>query len=466
MFFSRRRVLAAAAALAVAPRLSFAQETMDGFLEIRAGVRSLRFLEDNGGNTPGWLFGPGPEPLVIRASQGAELKLRFINDLDREIWLHFFGVRGPSELMTLNVPPGADQAVDCVFTPPDAGTFWIGTVADQSRTRDMGLYAMLVVAEREPPADIAELTVVIDDWKLTESGAVHEGFGDIEAMVGEGRLGNWFTVNNRFRPSLTLDPKRFTRLRILNAANVRSMGLLFKGYDPLVIARDGQPVRPAPLEGQGLTLAPGQRADVLVSPEEGQIRVALDLFGDAAELFYLAPAAKAEAPPQIAENFALPPNPRPEPAAPAEARNVTLTIEGGLKGGLKSALFQGQERDLRTLLENGKGWAFNGVAGPAAEPLFSAAKGETLILTVENRTSFAQPIHVHGHVWRAGDDPELPWSDTAVVPPGQTAWLTMVADNPGVWAIQSLAAERADGGLMGAFRVEEGEGDAGEAPAP
>lgn len=454
MSFSRRRFLAAAAALAAVPRLSFADETMDGFLEIRAGLRTLHLLEDNAGATPAWMLGPGPEPLTVRAKQGEELKLRLINDLDHEIWLHFFGVRGPSDMMTLNVPPGADQAVDCVFTPPDAGTFWIGPVADQSRARDMGLYAMLVVAEKSPAADLAEQVIVVDDWKLTDAGAVEEGFGDIEAMVGEGRLGNWFTVNNRFRPAVAIDASRFTRLRILNAANVRTMTLLFKGYDPLVIARDGQPVKPVPLEGKGLSLAPGQRADLLVSPEEGEIRVALDLFEDVAELFYLSPAGKTEAPLQIAENFALPPNPLSVPAAPAEARSVTIGIEGGLKGGLKSAKFQGEERDLRTLLENGKGWAFNGVAGPAAEPLFTAKQGETLILTVDNRTAFAQPIHIHGHVWRAGDDPDLPWSDTAVIPPGQSQWLTVVADNPGVWALQSLAAERADGGLMAAFRVE------------
>ena len=142
----------------------------------------------------------GPEPAVIRARQGRELKLRFINDLPQEIWLHFFGVRGPSELMTLNVPPGADNAVDCVFTPPDAGTFWIGPMADASQARDMGLYAVLVVEEAVPPGDLAELVLVLDDWKLGDDGAIEGDFGDTEAMVGEGRLGNWFTINSHYPP--------------------------------------------------------------------------------------------------------------------------------------------------------------------------------------------------------------------------------------------------------------------------
>jgi FtsP/CotA-like multicopper oxidase with cupredoxin domain len=160
---------------------------------------------------------------VIRARQGEELKLRFINDLDREIWLHFFGVRGPSDLMTIVVLPGPDEAVDCVFTPPDAGTFWIAPMSDQSRMRDMGISAVLAVAEREPLTGIDDAVLVLDDWKLGEGGAVAGNFGDVEAMVGEGRLGNWFTINNRFRPRLAIKRDGYTRLRLLNAANVRTM---------------------------------------------------------------------------------------------------------------------------------------------------------------------------------------------------------------------------------------------------
>ncbi|MCX7348300.1 MAG: multicopper oxidase domain-containing protein [Alphaproteobacteria bacterium] len=134
------------------------------------------------GKTPAWVRGPGPGPAVIRARQGQELKLRFINDLDREVWLHFFGVRGPNELMTINVPAGADHAVDCVFTPPDAGTFWIAPMSDQSRLRDMGLTAVLVVEEAVPIPGITDLVMVLDDWKLADDGTVEGSFGDIEAM--------------------------------------------------------------------------------------------------------------------------------------------------------------------------------------------------------------------------------------------------------------------------------------------
>lgn len=457
MTITRRHFMGGALALAGLAGPARAQLlTADGFIEVHAGKTTLGLLEDGAGQTEAWLLGAGPGPAVIRARQGEVLKLRFINDLDREIWLHFFGVRGPSALMTINVPPGADHAVDCVFTPPDAGTYWIAPMADQSRLRDMGLTAVLVVEEAKPIPGLTDLVMVLDDWKLADDGSVEGGFGDVEAMVGEGRLGNWFTINNRFRPTLDLAKDGYTRLRILNAANVRTMYLLFKGQDPLLIARDGQPLPPETLHDKSIALAPGERADLLVSAAQGDIGLALDLFEDVVEIGYLrAPKAAVAAPPLPAD-FALPPNPLSPLSAAGAMRSVTLVLEGGLKGGLASARLNGAERDLRTLLENGKGWAINGVAGPAAEPLFAAARGEALRLDIQNRTAFAQPLHIHGHDWQVvGEGRPGPFQDTVVVPAGETVSLAFVADNPGLWALHALVAERADGGLVGTFTVGE-----------
>ena len=339
---------------------------------------------------------------------------------------------------------------------PQQGTFWIAPMSDQSRLRDMGLNAVLVVEEAVPLQGVSDLVLVLDDWKLAEDGAVEGNFGDVEAMVGEGRLGNWFTVNNRFRPKLELAKDSYTRLRILNAANVRTMFLLFKGQDPLLIARDGQPVKPGTLHGKALSLAPGERADILVIASEGDITLALDLFEDVTEIGYLTAPKGSTRPPAMPENFALPPNPVSALAASGAMRSVTLTLEGGIKGGLTAAMLNGQQRDLRTLLENGKGWAMNGVAGPAAEPLFAVKKGETIRLDIRNATAFAQPLHIHGHAWQViGQDPPAPFQDTVVVPAGETVSLAFTADNAGLWALHSLVAERADGGLIGTFTVTE-----------
>lgn len=452
MRISRRSLLAGAVAAGLAPRLARSATDADGFQIVRARRTEAMLLADGKTATPVWSFSADRQPLAITAKQGQELKLRFFNQLDAEIWLHFFGVRGPSELMTLNVPAGG-APVDCVFTPPDAGTFWLGPMADQSRLRDMGLYALLIVEEAQALPDLANVTLVLDDWKIDDAGAMDQAFGDVESMVGEGRLGNWFTVNSRYRPKLKLDGGKLARLRLLNAANMRVMSVLVKGAEPQLIALDGQPVAPRPLGADALKLAPGQRADLLVTPEKLVI-LTLDLFEDTVELGYLAGGGGGSLP-LLAADFRLPANPIATALDIAAARHVPVLIEGGLKGGLRQALLGGQMTDLRGLLEHGRGWAINGVAGPGGPPLVEARRGETLVFDIDNRTAFEQVLHVHGHVWReiSAAEPEQSWRDTCVVAAKSTISMAIVADNPGAWALQSLSAERADGGLVAAFSV-------------
>ncbi|MGH6821150.1 MAG: multicopper oxidase family protein, partial [Methylocella sp.] len=274
MRVSRRELLTIAAGFSLRPFAARA-EMADGFQIVRARRILAPLLGPGSPENEIWSFGEKSGPLVISARQGEELKLRFVNEFEFELWLHWFGVRGSSDVMTFNVPAGSENSFDCVFTPPDAGTFWLGPMADASRLRDMGLYGMLAVSEREPLAGIEDLPLVLDDWKLGEKGEIVKNFGDVETMVAEGRLGNWFTVNGQYRPRLALASGKYTRLRLLNAANVRTMGLLFKGGDPLLIARDGQPSKPRQLGGGSFALAPGERADLLVLPE-AQITLALD----------------------------------------------------------------------------------------------------------------------------------------------------------------------------------------------
>lgn len=450
---ARRTMFAGGAALVAAPWSAAAQTPLVGLQDIIARRGQAALLGAERPSAEIWSFADGAGPLIIHARQGEELALRLVNTLEVDIWLHWFGVRGPSAEMTIQVPPGEANAVTCRFTPPDAGTYWLGPMADVSRLRDMGLYAMVVVAERQPLAGLADVALVLDDWQLTDAGTVQGGFGDVEAMAGEGRLGNWFTVNGAYRPRLGLAAGKVVRLRLLNAANVRTMSLLFKGADPLLVALDGQPVRPRSIGRTAFTLAPGQRADLLVFPE-AEIVLALDLFEDISEIAYLAREGNGPVP-GLPDNFALPANPLAQLSDLAVARRVPLRIDGGIKGGLKSARFRGQDLGLRDLLERGMGWAFNGVAGPGGDPLVDARLGETIIFEVDNRTAFDQPLHIHGHVWSVidGDQPPPVWRDTAIAPAKGSLRLAMVADNPGSWALHSLIAERADGGLLTSFTV-------------
>ncbi len=455
---NRRDVLAAAALLALRPRFVLAEEAPDGFQVLRAEPASLRLLGADQPATETWSWRKTDAVTMVQARQGELLKVRLINYLDEDIWFHWFGVRGPADQMTVKVEPGEPAAVDCVFTPPDAGTFWFGPLTNASRQRDMGLYGLLVVAEASPP-EVQDVALVLDDWLVDDAGKIQGGFGDLATAVGEGRMGNWFSVNGALKPHIAVAAGRPLRLRLLNAANVRSMGLLFKGAEPRIVAYDGQPLAMAqPLGAQALVLAPGQRADLLLPPVSVKtVTIALDLMEDVVELAYLEPQGEPQSTPP--GELVLAANPISTGFDAAAARAVTVTLEGGAKGGLKSAWVGDQEMDTRALLERGLAWAMNGVSGTGGPPLFTAKKGEALLVTIDNRTTFAQPLHIHGHVWRVLDRggeavADAPWRDTVVVAPRTAVKLSLIADNPGVWVIQSLVAERVDSGMLASFLVE------------
>jgi FtsP/CotA-like multicopper oxidase with cupredoxin domain len=454
---SRRGFLSLAATGIAVPRFAFAQASAAA-VEIRAMKTEGQVLDPGQPKTALWSYGSNwPQP-ILRARQGQEFAARFVNELERELALHWHGVRGPAEMMSLKIAPGETNAFDCRFTPPDAGTFWLGPIADVSRQREMGLYAMLVVEESGPSADLFEVPLILDDWKLDDEGRIDGDFDDLEEAIAQGRLGNWFTVNGGYRPRIEVPRDRIARLRLLNTANVRTIGVQFKGADPLIAALDGQPVKPRNVGNGPLLLAPGQRADLLLGESEAEVTLALDLFEDVVEIAYLLRTGEGKA--SLPENFMLPLNPLSADLDMKAARNVPFVIEGGAKGGLKSAIYQGEKLDIRLLLEKKMAWAFNGTAGIAAEPWQTFRTGEVAILDVDNRTAFAQPLHIHGHVWReierAGKpvaDP--PWRDTAVIPPKAKSKLALRFDNPGDWALQSTIAERIDTGMITAFRVSE-----------
>jgi FtsP/CotA-like multicopper oxidase with cupredoxin domain len=458
MQLSRRGFVGALGLAAACPRMAVAETSADGFQILRAQKYVAELLENTEIKTLLWRFSIEEKATVLRAKQGSEFKARIVNNLDREIWFHWFGVRGPSEMMTLNIQPGEANAVDCIFTPPDAGTFWFGPLTDASRQRDMGLYGLLIVDEQQAIPALVDIPLIIDDWKIADDGKIDESFGDLQAAVGAGRLGNWFTVNGAYLPHVKLPANLPCRLRILNASNSRAMGLQFKGADPLVVALDGQPIAPRQGGMLGLVLQPGQRIDLVLDVGGENAVMALDISGDIVEVCYLEREGGA-GDAALPDNFALPINPISVNADLVKARTIPVVIAGGSKGGLKSATFKNEVLDLRGLLERGMAWAINGVAGPGGEVIGNFAKGETIILDIDNATQFDQPLHIHGHAWQVIGQGGVvqegqPWRDTTLVPAMQRQKLAFVADNPGIWVLQSLVAERVDSGLIASFAIE------------
>jgi FtsP/CotA-like multicopper oxidase with cupredoxin domain len=446
--------------LAAAPsRLLAAQPRL-----LRAGPASARLLEEGGPETRLWGYdGSVPGPL-LRLRQGEELAVTLENGLEQETAVHWHGIRidnamdGAVGLTQEAVPPGG--RFDYRFTPPDAGTYWYHSHNRSWEQMARGLYGVLVVEEREPPKVDREEVIVADDWRLDEAGQIHEeSLGALHDAAHAGRLGNVLTLNSQDFLTLNASRGERLRLRLCNCANARILSLTFEGHSPWVIALDGQPVAPRPAES--VELSPGQRADLILDAagEAGSRHAILaSTSGQSLEVGEIAYSEEVlRDPGSLGPVEPLPAASLPLPELEG-ALQVGLWMEGGAMGAMTGALLEGEQLDMRALVERGFAWSFNGVAGRPAEPWFSAPRGRSVVARLVNDTAWPHAIHSHGHHFLTLEpDGSLPadpqWRDTVLLQRQEELTIAFVADNPGKWLLHCHMLEHQAAGMVTWFEV-------------
>ncbi len=400
-----------------------------------AKVAPTRLRPDASKDAEVWAFNGELAP-VLRIKHGSELRLRLDNQTDKALSLHFHGVRaanamdGVGGLTQEPVRPG--QGFEYRLTPPDAGTSIIrpAVIGGSAEPLERGLSALLIVEGPNPPQVDHDVALMIDDWSLNEDGSLAP-FDGASGANPAGRLGNWLSVNGKTTPHRVEAPQGGrVRLRLANVCNARTMRLRFDGLKPYVIGIDGQPTDTFEPLKASLPFPPGTRYDLLVDlPAEAGAKGAVTaLIGNGMPLVELvATDQKRDALPVIAP---LEPNKKlPEAIKLQNASRKDVVIKD-LKGG----------------------WGINGAAGvPSSAPLLKVKRGSPVVLALVNQTPFAQPMHLHGHVFRLLHPLDDGWEpyflDTVQVPENKTVRIAFVADNPGKWLLASTVMERFDSGL-------------------
>ena len=236
--------------------------------------------------------------------------------------------------------------------------------------------------------------MLVADWLLGDDQVIQPFDAAGPAGAAAGRLGSWITVNGGSPPQrVAVAPGARVRLRLANACNARIMRLHFDGHEGRRHRRRRAADRiPSSRCAAQLPFAPGTRYDLIVDmPEEaGATAIVTALVGPGVPLVRLvAEGAKKPA-------ATVPPTLRPNPALPAAVRlqdalRPALVIEGGARPGADLKL------DLAGVTLD-RPWRLNGGVGTAgSKPLFSVRRGTPVVLAIENRTAFFQPLHVHGH---------------------------------------------------------------------
>jgi FtsP/CotA-like multicopper oxidase with cupredoxin domain len=466
----RRSLLLGSVSLAVAasiPRSASGATSVREF-KLVAGPATLPLVGSPHPDTPVWCYGgriPGPK---IRARQGERIRVLVENQLPQETTVHWHGVRVPNamdgvpHLTQKPIAPGETFTYE--FECPDAGTFWYHPHQRSFEQVGRGLYGALIVEERDAIAVDRDLTWVLGDWRLLKDASISEDFGNMHDVNHNGRVGNTVTVNGRILDAIDVRAGERIRLRLINAANARIFGLEFEGHAPQIIALDGQPVAPHAPQAGRVVLGPAMRADVLIdcTGKPCQRLRVVDRFYRGLEYRLLDLAYTNE--PLVRDlagalPLGLPPNPLAEPEMKSAERHEVV-LGGGMMGGMMSAMMDGRQTDIRTLMHNGLVWAINGIAakGHVHEPLLTFARNRSYILELVNDTSWHHPMHLHGHSFRVitrngQPTPHKEWQDTVLLSPRERAEIAFVADNPGDWMFHCHILEHQAGGMMGVIRV-------------
>lgn len=212
---------------------------------------------------------PGP---TLRLRPGDHLRVDLVNHLDQPTNLHTHGLQvspqGNSDNPFLMVEPGEVLRYDYLIpTDHPAGTFWYhphhhGRAADQVFG---GLYGAIIIDDANPPAVTADRVLLVSDITLDAGGDV-QPVTAMQRMTG--REGDLVLVNGQLTGRLDAAPGARERWRIVNACTSRYLQLRLDGQELQLLGLD-LPVGGRPHAVDQLLLAPGNRADLLVTMRAG-----------------------------------------------------------------------------------------------------------------------------------------------------------------------------------------------------
>ena len=214
---------------------------------------------------------------TIRVRRGDDVKAAVTNSLQANTTVHWHGLLVPGELdggPHQIIAPGATWRPTLPIRQPAATLFYHAHIHGlTSRQVYSGLAGALLVSDDEEqglglPSDygVDDLPLVIQDRQFQDGLLVIPG-GMMTAM--QGRRGDTILINGAVSPIAKV-PNRLVRLRLVNGSNARIYDLSFSDQRNFhwIAAEGGLLARSVAL--RSITLAPGQRAEILVDFTDGK----------------------------------------------------------------------------------------------------------------------------------------------------------------------------------------------------
>ena len=419
-------------------------------------ARVERLTLPSGQTTEAWTFGSVPGP-TLEATLGEVVEVVLKNrDVAAGVTVHWHGYDVPNAMDGVAgatqdaVMPG--QSTTYRFTAAQAGTYWYHTHQDSAEGVRKGLYGAFVVHH---PAEVrADTDIVV---------AGHD-------LSGLGLLGS-SDRSSEYRAA----PGTSVRVRLVNTDSLPQRYLV-EGTSFKAVAVDGTDVNePQDIAGKLVRLGAGGRVDIAFTMPASPVTLRSDSAADAVVVVVppgLPAPAEGRAPSGV---FATTPvldfldyghplaSGGPPPGATAVASAVAAASAGASKSP-PSAVTREEvvvlDRQFR-FVDGVPRYAFtvNGAAYPLV-PSIEVAEGDTVKVTVVNRTAEPHPMHPHGHhvqvLSRNGVAPSgSPLIlDTVDVQPGEVWEVLLHADNPGIWMDHCHNLDHAAEGMMMMLKYE------------
>jgi len=396
---------------------------------------------------------PGP---TLRLRPGDRLQVALVNRLATPTNLHVHGLhvspQGSSDNPFVSIAPGEGFDYDYqipIDHPP--GTYWYhphphGLVADQVFG---GLYGAIVIAGGPEIPSTRERLLVISDITLDDAGRV------AQAPMGSvmmGREGELVLINGQLKPHLSARPGERERWRVVNACTSRYLRLALPGQQVQVLGLDSD-VLARPLDVEEVLLAPGNRADLLVTARSDTSALrALDYDRGSGGMGMMGGRSSSSSPVMLATltvagSAASPLPDVPDGARPADlrgqepSRRRKLTLRAGMGAGMGMRFtIDGKEFDHQRTDQ-------------------AVQAGTMEEWTIRNTAPMDHPFHLHVWPMQVVEQDGAPlrepiWRDVVNVPAGgQTVVRIAFDDFTGRTVYHCHILDHEDAGMMGVVEV-------------
>lgn len=452
--------------------------------ELNAGRGQSEILPGRRTETYGYngdILGP-----VLRLRRGERVRIDVTNRLDEPTTCHWHGLHvpavadgGPHQL----IRPGETWQASFLVAN-EAATYWYHSHL-MERTGEQvykGLAGLIIVDDPEAEElglpdryGIDDFPLVVQDRRFSTDGQLIYLSNGMDAMMG--MHGNRLLVNGALTPTLRA-PAQLVRLRLLNGSNARIYDFGFDDYRPFyVIASDGG-LLPAPLPLRRLSVATGERYEIVVDLSD-DVGKALQLrsYSGAEDEGFPVVDVVVDADLEVADvrlPDALRAAPTIDPGAVTRTRDFELAMGMmGMMGGMRGGGGMGAgERSGGMRGDAGMGgdapgmFTINGASMDLGTVNETVRLGAVEMWRITNRSPMTHPFHVHDVQFlvheRDGAPPprhERGWKDTVQVRPQETVSILArfedYADPANPYMYHCHILEHEDRGMMGQFVVVE-----------